>query len=273
VLITSLVLTYSPEELELYLVDFKKGVEFKTYAANRLPHASVVAIGSDRAFGLNVLQGLDAELRRRGELFRMARASDLASFRREGGMPMTRVVLVMDEFQELFAVADEIATAAAQILDRLARQGRAFGIHLILATQSLAGAFAGDHSLARSTIAQMQVRIALPCDETDSRLILAGDNTAARLLDRPGAAIYNAHGGASEGNEPMQVAWLPADERDGYLARLRELAVERRLPSRSQQVFEGATATWVNTVSDGGNITPLPEPPLGTEGRGVLPAA
>ena len=68
---------YTPEELELYLVDFKQGVEFKTYAAHELPHARVVAIESDREFGLSVLEKLDAELRRRAESFRDAEVQDL----------------------------------------------------------------------------------------------------------------------------------------------------------------------------------------------------
>ena len=34
-LITNLALRYSPDEVELYLVDFKKGVEFKAYAQAR----------------------------------------------------------------------------------------------------------------------------------------------------------------------------------------------------------------------------------------------
>ena len=34
-LITNAALRYSPDELELYLIDFKKGVEFKVYAAHR----------------------------------------------------------------------------------------------------------------------------------------------------------------------------------------------------------------------------------------------
>ena len=34
-LITNLALWYSPDEVELYLIDFKKGVEFKTYADAR----------------------------------------------------------------------------------------------------------------------------------------------------------------------------------------------------------------------------------------------
>lgn len=61
---------YSPDEAELYLIDFKKGVEFRAYAANRLPHAKVVAIESEREFGLSVLQRLDVELRDRGDKFR-----------------------------------------------------------------------------------------------------------------------------------------------------------------------------------------------------------
>ena len=62
VLITQLALRYSPDEVELYLIDFKKGVEFKTYASHQLPHARVVAVESEREFGLSVLQRLDAEL-------------------------------------------------------------------------------------------------------------------------------------------------------------------------------------------------------------------
>ena len=70
VLITNMALRYSPEEVELYLVDFKKGVEFKAYARHMLPHARVIAVESEREFGLSVLQRLDTELRERGDMFR-----------------------------------------------------------------------------------------------------------------------------------------------------------------------------------------------------------
>ena len=42
---------------------------------------------------------------------------------------------------------------------------------------------------------QMGVRIALQCSETDSQVILSDDNSAARLLTRPGEAIYNDQSG------------------------------------------------------------------------------
>lgn len=247
-LITSAALTYSPDELELYLIDFKKGVEFKTYATNQLPHARVIAIESEREFGLSVLQGLDAELKRRGDLFRKLQVGELADYRKKVLSPtppsekgrrdevLPRVLLLVDEFQEFFTEDDAVTSQAAQILDRLVRQGRAFGMHVLLGSQTLAGAY----SLARSTIDQMAVRIALQCSEADSRLILADDNPAARLLSRPGEAIYNSSNGTVEGNNRFQVAWLTDDQHEKYLAQIREFAKQtEHLSPRSQIIFEG----------------------------------
>jgi hypothetical protein len=237
-LITGLALSYSPDELQFYLVDLKKGVEFKTYASHRLPHAAVVALDSDRGSGLNVLRGLDAELERRGELFRAAGAGELSTYGARVRLRLPRILLVVDEFQELFAVDDALAAEAARLLDRLARQGRSFGVHLLLASQSLAGAFSGGYTLAASTVDQMQVRIALQCGDADSRLILAGGNGDAQAHSRPGQAIYNAASGALERNDPCQIAWLPDHERDRYLAQLAFLARERGVGPAALSVIE-----------------------------------
>lgn len=236
-IITNLALWYSPAQVEFYLIDFKKGVEFKTYAANRTPHARVVAVESEREFGLSVLRRLDAELKRRGELFRDAGVQDLAGFRAaRPGESMPRSLLLVDEFQELFVEDDKLAQEAGLLLDRLVRQGRAFGMHVVLGSQTLGGAY----SLARSTIGQMAVRIALQCTEADSYLILSDDNAAARLLTRPGEAIYNDQSGAIAGNSPFQVAWLPDQQRDELLETLK-IEAERRglLPAEPMIVFEG----------------------------------
>src|SRR5205814_10206977 len=80
-LVTNLSMWYAPDEVEFYLIDFKKGVEFKTYATHELPHARAIAVESDREFGLSVLQRIDAELTRRGEMFRKLGVQDIASFR------------------------------------------------------------------------------------------------------------------------------------------------------------------------------------------------
>jgi ABC-type multidrug transport system fused ATPase/permease subunit len=238
-IITNAALWYSPDEVELYLIDFKKGVEFKTYAAHELPHARVVAIESEREFGLSVLRRLDAELKRRGTLFRDASVQDLAAFRTERPDVRTpRVLLLVDEFQELFVEDDKLAQEAGLLLDRLVRQGRAFGMHVVLGSQTLGGAY----SLAKATIGQMAVRIALACSEADAYLIMSDDNSAPRLLSRPGEAIYNDASGAVEGNSPFQVAWLPDEQRDAFLDRVQRFAHEgkARHPAEPTIVFEGS---------------------------------
>ena len=80
----------------MYLIDFKKGVEFKTYATYKLPHARVVAIESEREFGLSVLQRLDVELKRRGDIYRDLGVQDVAGYRAATGKFMPRVLLIVD---------------------------------------------------------------------------------------------------------------------------------------------------------------------------------
>lgn len=236
VLVTNLALRYAPTEVEFYLIDFKKGVEFKAYATRQLPHARVIAIESDREFGVSVLERLDAILKERGDRFREAGVQDVAAFREaRPDEPMPRILFVVDEFQEFFTEDDRYSQTASLLLDRLVRQGRAFGMHVLLGSQTLGGAY----SLARTTIGQMAVRIALQCSDADASLILSEDNAAARLLTRPGEAIYNDANGMVDGNSPFQVAWLGDDERDLHLDRIRELAESRKLPPASPVVFEG----------------------------------
>jgi hypothetical protein len=147
---------------------------------------------------------------------------------------MPRVLLIVDEFQEFFVEDDRVAQESALLLDRLVRQGRAFGIHILLGSQTLGGAY----SLARSTIDQMAVRIALQCSEADGHLILSKENSAARLLSRPGEAIYNNANGLLEGNNLFQVVWLSEQKREECLRLLTRKAGDRPTP-RPLIVFEG----------------------------------
>jgi hypothetical protein len=238
--ITNTALMYSPEQVEFYLIDFKKGVEFKTYATHHLPHARVIAIESEREFGLSVLERLDGELRGRGELFRAAGVQDLPDFRKaRPEVPMPRVLFIVDEFQELFVEDDKLAQDAGLLLDRLVRQGRAFGIHVLLGSQTLSGAY----SLARSTMGQMAVRVALQCSEADAHLILSDErNEAARFLSRPGEAIYNDQNGLLAGNHPFQVVWLPESQRIDYLRKVEAKSKQLGIGTRETIVFEGDQA-------------------------------
>ena len=240
-MVTNLAMWYSPDEVEFYLIDFKKGVEFKVYADYGLPHARAIAVESDREFGLSVLQRIDAELGRRGDVFRRAGVQDLGAYRKiENAEVLPRVMLIIDEFQEFFTEDDKLAQDAQLLLDRLVRQGRAFGVHVFLGSQTIGGS----GGLARTTIGQMGIRIALQTSEADSQLILGDNNSAARLLSRPGEAIYNDAGGAVESNSPFQVAWLSDERREKYLQAVNDkLAIDgTRKRVERPLVFEGNAA-------------------------------
>ncbi|MCM8537901.1 MAG: FtsK/SpoIIIE domain-containing protein [Lentisphaeraceae bacterium] len=231
IIIENMALSYSPDELSFYLIDFKKGVEFKSYATFKLPHAKAIAIESDREFGLSVLRKIDQDLKDRGEELRSANAQNISQYRQSTKKKMARILLVIDEFQEIFVEDDMVAQEAALLLDRIVRQGRAFGIHVILGSQTLAGTY----SLPRATMGQMTIRIALQCSESDSYVILNESNNAARLLSRPGEAIYNDQAGLPEGNNPFQAAYLNEETKTKVLKQIQASSAEYKAP----YIFEG----------------------------------
>jgi len=247
VIITSIALAYSTDEVQLYLIDFKKGVEFKPYADTLLPHARVIAIESEREFGMSVLEGLDAELQERGDSFRAAGANSLGEYKSKTQKKLPRILLIVDEFQEFFIPEDSICRQANILLERLISKGRAFGIHILLASQSLPG------QMPRSTLDQMAVRIALQCSQADSERILAHDNPAARLLSRPGEAIYNASNGLLEANSLFQVAMFTENDRKRCLDIVVDKASENRGRRQKPIIFEGNAPSRIE------NCAPLNE--------------
>jgi DNA segregation ATPase FtsK/SpoIIIE, S-DNA-T family len=226
VLISQLALRYPPEELELYLLDFKE-VEFDAYLTERLPHARAVTSRTDREFGLSMLRRFHEEINRRARLCREARVTDLADYRQETGQLLPRALVIMDEFQVLFSQEDRLAREAGQLLADIAKRGAAFGLHLLLATQSPGGQLT---AYLRPVYEQMALRIALGCTQpTVSQAILGEGNDAATRLVRAGDAIYNDRRG--EGANPvMRIAALPTRERLALIAAIRELAAGREYP-------------------------------------------
>lgn len=234
-IITAAVRHYDPTELELYLLDFKEGVEFQAYAAAELPHARVVAVQSERAFGLSVLRGLQAELTARASRFKSVGASSIAEFRDRTGEALPRVLVVVDEFQMLFAEEDATAFDCASLLEALIRQGRSYGVHTILGTQTMRGA---TQRLLGAALELVAIRIALKTSESDSELFLAAGNRAASRLTRPGEAIFNPDGGSPEGNLTFQVALTSEDTRNAVLREARERARSRGW-TRKPLIFDG----------------------------------
>lgn len=236
VYLAGLTTLYGPDELELYLIDFKEGVEFKAYAEEQLPHAKVIAIESDREFGLSVLESLQAEITQRAELLRATggRHAGMQGLREATGDKIPRILLVFDEFQVLFARNDKVGLAAADLLESIIRQGRGFGVHVLLGSQSLAGLDA----LGAHVPQLLPVRILLPAADSDARKVLGDGNNAGDYLTDHGEGILNGSGGVVEANEQFKGALLPETDRVARLQVMRDKANQAGF-TRAPMVFEG----------------------------------
>lgn len=245
VLITTLALKYSPKELRLYLLDMKGGVGFKRYAEHRLAHARVIAIETDREFGWSVLKGLDAELKNRENNFRKTQADSIAAYRQKTGdnEAMPRLLLVADEFQELFSEEDMISSDTKTIIERLVRQGRQFGIHLLLSTQSLSSR---GRLLSDAVMDQMNVRICLKASTTDSSTML-GHNGASFLPDKGGWGIYKIGANPNEPGERFRGALMDEADWTRSLIEITDRGHSLGISSRDQNIFEGGELSHLDT--------------------------
>ncbi len=137
-LIMSSMLHYSPDQLHLYLMDFKSGTEFKIYESVKLPHIQLLALDAMQEFGESILENLVAEMEHRGSMFKDAGQTSLKGYTQATGQPLPRILVIMDEFQILFndATNRKVAMNCAELTKRIVTEGRAFGIHLLMATQS-----------------------------------------------------------------------------------------------------------------------------------------
>ena len=235
VLIHTLCEKYPPEELDLYLLDYKESTEFNVYAAPPLPHARLVATESDPEYGVTVLRHLVGELEKRARIFKSANARDFAEYRKSSGVRLPRVLLVIDEFQVLFSEGRQVAEDAEQLLSQLLKQGRSFGIHILLATQTLKGINA--QSIG-SIITQLGCRIALACGQEDSALILGGGNWAAAELRSPPEGIINNANGAKSGNVKFLIPLAENVLCNDHIAKLSEFAAQHGALSKTN-VFSG----------------------------------
>ncbi len=124
VLIQNLVFYYAPNEVQLFLLDYKEGVEFNAYTDPTLEHARLVSVASSVSYGITFLKWLCDEMQKRAELFKQFKVKDLSDYRKHEKMP--RLIVVVDEFQVLFS--DNKSTKAVEgYLNTLLKKGRSYG--------------------------------------------------------------------------------------------------------------------------------------------------
>ena len=227
VLITQLALLYPPEEIEFYLLDFKEGVEFADYARTHIPHVRVLALHSEREFGLSVLHRLQEIVEERGQLFKRAAVARYDDYRRASGQTLPRLVVILDEYQILFQDDDPLAREAERLLEDLTRRGAAFGLNILLSTQSPVRG----RALSAATYDQIGLRVALKCYPEVARAILGEGNHGADQLANAGDAVYNDAMGHADQNQFVHVAFLPPADRPGYLAAIASLGRGRSYPA------------------------------------------
>lgn len=121
---TMLSLLKSSPHIQLYLLDMKRGVEVKEFAA--MPN---VRIAADEVEAASILEALVAEMHRRYEILESSGHKSIEPERDK----LDLIVVGIDEAAVLFGKgANE---TASKCMGELARLARAAGIHLIPATQ------------------------------------------------------------------------------------------------------------------------------------------
>ena len=138
-LVLGLVLTHSPEQLNLVLVDFKGGATFAGMA--EMPHVSAVITNLSQELTLvdRMQDALSGEMVRRQELLRSAgnyasvRDYERARAAGEPLEPLPSLFIVVDEFSELLSAKPEFI----DLFVAIGRLGRSLGLHLLLASQRL----------------------------------------------------------------------------------------------------------------------------------------
>ncbi len=136
VMIISLIMRYTPEELRLILID-PKSVEFMNYA--HIPHLMIDEIITEPKRALAVLSWAYAEMERRYSVFRNEGGGlvvDIDSYNSvvaSDTVPkMPRIVIIIDELADLMETCKKDLESRIRAL---AQKARSAGIHLVLATQ------------------------------------------------------------------------------------------------------------------------------------------
>lgn len=164
--ILSMTANYQPEDLELYLLDFK-GVEFNCYRDFKHMHAILVDRADER-ITYEVIDRIKREMEERQQILAAAGASDVKEYNRMNlGKRLSQIILVADECQTLFADRAKNGRLQNEMVDviaLIAQQGRAYGVHLLLSTQSLANA----PQLGKEILNQIGEHYILPCLTSDA---------------------------------------------------------------------------------------------------------
>ncbi|GAA8911802.1 FtsK/SpoIIIE domain-containing protein [Helicobacter pylori] len=231
VLIQNLAFYYVPNEAQLFLLDYKEGVEFNAHTnPTILEHARLVSVAGSVGFGVSFLSWLCKEMQERANLFKQFNVKDLSDYRKHGEMP--RLIVVIDEFQVLFSDGSTKEKDRVEAyLTTILKKGRSYGVHLILATQTMHGT-----DINKSLMAQIANRIALPMDAEYSNSILNNDDAACELVRPEG--IFNNNGGHQKYHTKMSIPKAP-DDFTAFIKKIHAEFNQRNLTPIEHKIYNG----------------------------------
>ncbi len=144
-IITEAIHKYSPEDLQLYLLDCKLGgVELNRY--KNIKHTRALLVdNSDLQIILEILRDLNYQMQERGKTLRENGVQKIEEYNlNRNNNKMPHIWVVIDECHVLFEQHSSnerrARTEIIEILTKVATEGRNQGVHLIMATQTLANA-------------------------------------------------------------------------------------------------------------------------------------
>jgi energy-coupling factor transporter ATP-binding protein EcfA2 len=181
---------YTPDEIRLYLMDYKEGVEFQRFENH--PNCEKIFLdNSDLEAASTLLESFNKEIEKRGKLFKECGVGNIDAYNdKNPENPIFRIILIIDEVQKLFSGDFRDRHRFEKLLDDVLRRGRSFGIHLIMSTQGLAGA-----EIDKNLLNQIGLRITFNLsNDKDCIAILSSDNYEARNLGKYEIIINNNAG-------------------------------------------------------------------------------
>lgn len=180
--ISSVVSNYHPEDVQLWLSDYKL-IEFAQYTDNAPPHIRFVGLANTKEYTLSFIDKIFAEQNRRADLF--GKITSVEDYRNTNGAhSMPRLLIVIDEFH---VMSDHIADEPEykNKLTRIFKEARAFGITMLLSDQTCGVGLKGLDDPAKK---QIQNRIAMQTDPEEQKAIFEVN----RLDEIPQVQIHEA---------------------------------------------------------------------------------
>ena len=261
-IIGSAMLKYAPEDLQLYLLDFKLGgVEFNRYKGAKHVKALLVD-NSDPQVTLEILRELRGSMTERGKLLRSAGVNNIGEYNKlhqEDRMP--HVLVVADECHEMFKADDsiprQVRNEISDIVIKIAKEGRSQGVHLVFATQTLSGT-----EISSEIINNVSDFYLLKCAQTDSERLVP--NSSAITSELSTGQIYYHH---VDEQVKFQAYYTDKEAAEKLMAAIVEKAKDHR--SNGEFYFNGAQMFYLDESVKEQMLTVKGKSPVAFMGKAI----